>query len=111
MENISRRRLGYFSVLLQILPPPPKQNNDTLWERRTFSLRPSIGPRYLDRKNSGWPESVGFYRIYGVESRLTNVLALLPFNPTEMLVGTAKDGLFILHENGKATPWEVNPLL
>src|SRR5690606_41605402 len=66
MENISRRRLGYFSVLLQILPPPPKQNNDTLWERRTFSLRPSIGPRYLDRKNSGWPESVGFYRIYGV---------------------------------------------
>src|SRR5690606_2296979 len=52
--------------------------------------------------------STGFTAL---ESRLTNVLALLPFNPTEMLVGTAKDGLFILHENGKATPWEVNPLL
>lgn len=52
--------------------------------------------------------STGFTAL---ESRLTNVLALLPFSPTEMLVGTAKDGLFILHENGKATPWEVNPLL
>jgi len=46
-----------------------------------------------------------------LETRLTNVLVVLPFSAKEMLVGTAKEGLFILHENGKALPWNVNPQL
>lgn len=46
-----------------------------------------------------------------LETRLTNVLVLLPFNENETLVGTAKDGLFLLNDNGKAAPWNTNPLL
>src|SRR5690606_196719 len=46
-----------------------------------------------------------------LESRLTNVLALFPFTTNKILVGTAKDGLFLLDENGKASPWNLNPQL
>lgn len=46
-----------------------------------------------------------------LETRLTNVLVLLPFGNNEILVGTAKDGLFLLDENGKAFPWNTNSQL
>lgn len=46
-----------------------------------------------------------------LETRLTNVLVLLPFGSDEMLVGTAKDGLFLLNEHGTATPWNTNSQL
>ncbi|MBD1421423.1 helix-turn-helix and ligand-binding sensor domain-containing protein [Sphingobacterium chuzhouense] len=46
-----------------------------------------------------------------LETRLTNVLVLLPFSANEILVGTAKEGLFLLNENGKATPWNTNSQL
>lgn len=65
---------------------------------------------WLEKIPSGlsrW-DSNGFIPL---ESRLTNVLALLPFSNNELLVGTAKDGLFLLHENGKAQPWNINPRL
>lgn len=43
-----------------------------------------------------------------LETRLTNVLTLLPFSEDEVLVGTSKDGLFLLNENGKAAPWHAD---
>lgn len=69
-------------------------------------------------KNKIWLEKIpSGLSIWGangftpLESRLTNVLALLPFSATEILVGTAKDGLFLLNEKGNASPWNVNPRL
>jgi len=46
-----------------------------------------------------------------LETRLTNVLVLLPFGTNEILVGTAKNGLFLLNTNGTASPWNTNSQL
>ncbi|PRD56382.1 helix-turn-helix and ligand-binding sensor domain-containing protein [Sphingobacterium gobiense] len=40
-----------------------------------------------------------------LKTRLHNVLVFLPFDIHHILVGTAKDGLFLLSENGEASPW------
>ena len=46
-----------------------------------------------------------------LETRLTNVLVLLPFSDNTTLIGTAKEGLFLLNEQGQAIPWNIDPSL
>jgi ligand-binding sensor domain-containing protein/DNA-binding CsgD family transcriptional regulator len=44
-------------------------------------------------------------------SKLTNVLAVLPLRQDTYLIGTAKDGLFMLKQNGEAAPWNSDKLI
>lgn len=46
-----------------------------------------------------------------LENKLTNVLTILPFQRDSFLVGTAKQGLFLLSNKGKIEKWEPNSLL
>ncbi|WP_037501690.1 triple tyrosine motif-containing protein [Sphingobacterium deserti] len=50
-----------------------------------------------------------------LQANLRNVLTVLPFDREQLLVGTAKEGLYLLDANGNASPWKpesvVNKLL
>ncbi|MCY4778968.1 triple tyrosine motif-containing protein [Sphingobacterium sp. UT-1RO-CII-1] len=41
--------------------------------------------------------------------KISNVLAILPIENNKLLLATAKEGLFIMQENGNITPWLINP--
>ncbi|WDF67390.1 triple tyrosine motif-containing protein [Sphingobacterium oryzagri] len=43
-----------------------------------------------------------------IKSKLSNVLSILPFSEGQYLVGTAKDGLYLLSENGDVSPWKTD---
>ena len=44
-----------------------------------------------------------------MQKQINNVLTVLPIEGNNLLIATAKDGLFILHKNGDITPWHINP--
>lgn len=41
-----------------------------------------------------------------IKTKLSNVLSILPFNTDEYLVGTAKNGLYLLSANGSVNSWK-----
>lgn len=47
-------------------------------------------------------------RFQPIENKLSNVLTILPFDKDKHLIGTAKDGLFLLNNNGSVQKWEPN---
>src|SRR5690606_29969225 len=49
-------------------------------------------------------------KFYPLKPTLGNVLTMLPFEH-ETLVGTAKNGLFVLKDNRSITPWTLNPTI
>ncbi|GHE33536.1 triple tyrosine motif-containing protein [Sphingobacterium griseoflavum] len=69
---------------------------------------------WIERIPSGlerWSEK-GFTKL---EHKLKNVLTVLPFDRQQFLVGTAKEGLYLLTAEGKVQPWKpespINKLL
>lgn len=67
------------------------------------------GRVFVELLPSGIHELKGdkFVPVPGLESISgKNVLAMLDFSPTEILIGTAKDGLFLLSDDGTLRPWQ-----
>ncbi|MFD1770509.1 helix-turn-helix and ligand-binding sensor domain-containing protein [Sphingobacterium suaedae] len=66
-------------------------------------------------KNKLWIEKIpsglqswSYAGFKSLSTPLSNILSILPFSDNEQLVGTAKQGLFLLRDNGEIVPWNAN---
>lgn len=49
--------------------------------------------------------------IQSLANPISNVMTILPFKDNSYLLGTAKEGLYIMNSKGDLTPWHINPQL